>query len=186
MFWDVPVPDSRKTLKSVCEVFGTARAYRLSVDAYEWDGWDSFMEGSLDESEPQTIEFLTRVELATAKIPEIFGSKLLSVDLEDNPAVTIPLRDSMRLVVDPKISAGYEPLGVTVKIGRHTIWERVEDDKGHLFGCATVSVTLYGSGQPADIDRYRAQVVNAPSLIALRERLERHFGPSSIAVYWHY
>ncbi|MBB6442795.1 hypothetical protein [Phycisphaera mikurensis] len=192
MFWDIPIPDWKRTLVEMVRVAELGHP-RAEVHACEIDGYDVWMREDEFYSEEEPLAMMPRSDVRTSDAPPLRGSRLMYIDFIGQAERRLRLAElveSLQARIPEEISGGvFPPWDPFVKIGRHTVWQRLGEQPNGTFGPLlhgrpTLSLSISGDNGPKRQDEYRKLVLSDPVLAALRGDLEVKFGPSQVVMFW--
>ena len=185
LYWDIPIDDEEELLRNIADCLQVQKGVGF-VNSYESDGYDAWMrDGELDP-EGDEIAYIPSGPIASMKIPQIFGSRLLYMDLSGKRPRSHDLFDSLERRIPKDISEGFShPFMISLNMGRHTVWQRLADADPILYGRPTLSLQIWNYGDPAQWLKYKKLVEEDPVLHQVRADLDKVLCSSKMVIFWH-
>jgi hypothetical protein len=83
----------------------------------------------------------------------------------------------------PRDDVGHHcPGNLSISIGWHDIFDCVENDEGHFFGRASLSISFWGAYVPTNLDLYRRTFFELPDVCEVRRLIESVIGVTEICI----
>ena len=101
------------------------------------------------------------------------------------PTIAEPVGLAAQRDIPPEVRGQFWFGDLIIWFGWHDIFECAENEDGHLFARAFLSIRFHGHGTPSDWNEYRRRVFELPEFKEAKARFETVTGPLEQCAYWN-
>ncbi|MGD9693096.1 MAG: hypothetical protein AB7V20_09705 [Phycisphaerales bacterium] len=100
------------------------------------------------------------------------------------PTISVDVGIAAERDIPPEIRGQFWFRDLAVGFGWHDLFEYAENEDGHLFARAFISIQFHGHSTPSDWNEYRRRVFEVPEFKEAKARFETVTGPLQQCAYW--
>ncbi|MGD9693097.1 MAG: hypothetical protein AB7G17_09940 [Phycisphaerales bacterium] len=102
----------------------------------------------------------------------------------DGPTIAESIGLAAERDIPPEVRGQFWFRDLHVWFGWHDLFEYAENEEGHLFARAFISIQFHGHSTPSDWNEYRRRVFEVPELKEAKALFETVTGPLEQCAFW--